>query len=448
MRMPQPAPPERLADFARTMGIEWFERAMALVSGPTVRGEYIPWDKLRRLPPPETLTHAQWWALLQLYRTSMRRSIPLRDKAGSPFGYVQTDSISRALHEIDLQVGGALQSDGVILPTQDMAERVLIRSLIEEAITSSQIEGATTTREVAKDMLRRNRAPRNAGERMILNNYRAMRRIGELRDEALTPALVFEIHRLVTQDAMDDADAGGRFRRADETIHIFNRQEEVVVYTPPPSDQLPARMEAMCAFANGETPDGFLHPALRAIALHFWLAYDHPFVDGNGRTARALFYWCMLRNKYWLFEYVSISDAILRHRGRYDLAYLHTETYDNDLTYFILYHLEMIKESIQRLHEHLAAAAKKSKAIEESLREHPALNHRQRALLGHAARHPAHTYTIAAHQRSHAIAYATARADLLDLVARGFLTQVQSGKSFHFQAAADLGKRLAPRPDR
>lgn len=61
-------------------------------------------------------------------------------------------------------------------------------------------------------------------------------------------------------------------------------------------------MTAMCAFPNGHLPDTFIHPAIRAIILHFWLGYDHPFVDGNGRTARALFYWAMLRQNYSLFE--------------------------------------------------------------------------------------------------------------------------------------------------
>ena len=61
-----------------------------------------------------------------------------------------------------------------------------------------------------------------------------------------------------------------------------------------------------------EIAGGFIHPMIRSIILHFWLAYDHPFVDGNGRTARALFYWSMLRHGYWLFEFISISQIILK----------------------------------------------------------------------------------------------------------------------------------------
>ena len=112
-----------------------------------------------------------------------------------------------------------------------------------------------------------------------------------------------------------------------------------IFHDPPPAEQLDERMAAMCDFANGKIPNHFIHPVVRAIILHFWLAYDHPFVDGNGRTARALFYWLMLRNNYWLFEFISISQIIRKAPIKYGRAFLYTETDDNDLTYFILYHL-------------------------------------------------------------------------------------------------------------
>ena len=92
-----------------------------------------------------------------------------------------------------------------------------------------------------------------------------------------------------------------------------------------------------------------MHPAIRAIILHFWLAYDHPFIDGNGRTARALFYWLMLRHGYWLFEFISISEIILKAPVQYGEAFLYTETDQNDLTYFIIHQTEVIRKSMQSL---------------------------------------------------------------------------------------------------
>lgn len=117
---------------------------------------------------------------------------------------------------------------------------------------------------------------------MIVNNFLTMQRIRTLKEQKMSRDLVFQIHRMVTEKTMEDPSAAGRFRRLDEDIAGRDMYGSVV-HQPPPADELDGRMEAMCAFANGDSPDFFVHPAVRAILLHFWLAYDHPFVDGNGR---------------------------------------------------------------------------------------------------------------------------------------------------------------------
>jgi Fic family protein len=94
-----------------------------------------------------------------------------------------------------------------------------------------------------------------------------------------------------------------------------------------------------------------VHPVVRAILIHFMLGYDHPFYDGNGRTARALFYWSLARSGYWLMEYVSISRLLRQAPAQYARAYRHTETDDNDTTYFIVHQLEVIQQAIAALHE-------------------------------------------------------------------------------------------------
>ena len=190
--------------------------------------------------------------------------------------------------------------------------------LIDEAITSSQMEGASTTRKVARDMIRSGRQPRDRSERMILNNFRAMQRIGEVRQEKLTIDLVCEIHRIVTEGTLDNPSAAGRFQRSeDDRVSIWDGNE--VLHSPPPAELLPARIQRLCDFANGETGSGYLPPVLRALTLHFMVGYEHPFEDGNGRTARALFYWSMLNQGYWLTEYlllhVSSGGIAAIHRG-------------------------------------------------------------------------------------------------------------------------------------
>ena len=401
---------------------------------------YHHWDDLRHRPPPADLTHAEWWLANQLRRAASRRPLPFSGGDDRPFHYAGVDPIPERLHEIDLGAGG-------LVPTAapGLRERLRVDSLISEAITSSQIEGATTTRRVAKDMLRSGRSPRDRSELMILNNFQTMhqimRRPGAVKDEPLTIDLILEMHARITEGTLDDPTAAGRLRRPDEPIVVTDSYGEVL-HQPPPAEALAERLEALCAFANGATPDAFVHPAIRAIALHFWLAYDHPFVDGNGRTARALFYWAMLHQGFWLFEFISISEVILKAPARYGRAFLLTETDDFDLTYFLLYHLDVIQRALAGLHGYLDRRAAELRELESELALAPTLNHRQRALLGHALRHPGFTYTVQSHRRSHAVAYDTARTDLLDLTERGLLVKARAGRKWVFQPAPGLESQV------
>jgi Fic family protein len=417
-----------------------FIKARAAVRDPLVGGEYVHWDRLRRLRPPDGLSLEDWWYGLKLVR-GVGNCVPLKDKTGQPFKFNVMGRIPEHLHEIDLGAGGFVQMPEQIT-NPETKDRYYVGSLIEEAITSSQLEGAATTRRVAKDMIRSGRKPRDRSEKMILNNYLTMQRIGEIKDEPLTPELVFQIHRLVTEGTLDDATAAGRFRRDDERVRVEDAYGEVF-HEPPPASQLADRMAAMCDFANGKTPGEFVHPALRSIILHFWLAYDHPFQDGNGRTARALFYWSMLHHRYWLCEFISISSLILKAPAEYERAFLYTETDDNDLTYFIIYHLELIRRAVDELHKYIARKTEQLRRVERELRGIADLNYRQRAIISHALRHPHQTYTIESHRRSHDVVYETARRDLHDLADRKLLNAAKVRKTWQYTPASDLEKRLA-----
>lgn len=405
----------------------------------TVKGAYLHWDDLRHRTPPQNLTHLQWWARLKFCRKSAAKRLPLSDRHGKPFALFLTDQLLGQLHDLSLNAGGKVR---IPEPVANAETRnfILVRSLMEEAITSSQLEGAATARAVAKEMIRENRPPRNRSERMILNNYRTMQRIIELKDEPLTKDMVFELHRLVTENTLDDPSAAGRFR-GNESIVVEDSYGEIL-HVPPPAADLKRRLALMCDFANGLSPEGFVHPAIRAIVLHFWLAYDHPFVDGNGRTARALFYWSMLKSGYWLFEYLSISSVILKAPVKYGRAYLLTETDDNDITYFLVYHIEVIRQALEELEAYLGRRSNRLASLEQRLSGMRDLNHRQRDLISHALRHPGHPYSIEPHRVSHGIVYQTARTDLLDLAKRGFLTKQKVANTWVFKPAKDLERRL------
>lgn len=417
-----------------------FDRVMELARTERLFRHYLHSDKLRRYPAPEGFTHEEWWLALKFQRLGLLKPVTLFDKQGHPFMFCVPELVQEELHEIDMGAGATLSVPEPITNPQTR-DQYLVRSLIEEAITSSQLEGAATTREVAKEMIRTGRPPRDVDEQMILNNYATMRRIIELKDEPLTPKRVFEIHRLVTDKTLDDASAAGRLRKPEEQRVVGDDFGEIY-HDPPPAEQLEKRLKAMCAFANAETPGYFVHPVVRAIILHFWLGYDHPFVDGNGRTARALFYWAMLHRGYWLFEFISISQILRKAPIKYARSFLYTETDDNDLTYFIVAQTRVIRRAIQELHEYIDQKTKEVRQLESRVRVLNMFNHRQVELVRHALKHPYQEYTIESHRKSHDVVYQTARADLLDLQKRGVLETKKRGKRMIFTVPRDLSDRL------
>ncbi len=411
------------------------------VQDTTSDGRYLHWDDLRFRKPPEGLSLEEWWLGLKMRRQSNYRVIPLKDTSGNEFRFTVPDLVTDLLHQID-RGGGTFVDIPEQVTNPEQRDRYVVRSLMEEAITSSQLEGAATTREVAKKMLADGRKPRDKSERMIVNNYVTMRQILDLKDKPLTPEVVFRIHREISEGTLEYPDGAGRFRRLDEDIKVMDEIEGTVFHNPPPADQLPARFQAMCDFANAKTPNFFVHPVIRGILLHFWLAYDHPFVDGNGRTARALFYWQMLHSGYWLFEYISISQFLRKAPVQYGTAFLQTETDEGDATYFIIHQAEVIRRALKELHDYVARKSAETRACLNALQKHPELNYRQQALIAHAVRHPGYAYQIAGHGARHAVTYATARADLLALAKLKFLEQRKAGRAFVFVAPNNLEIRL------
>lgn len=303
-------------------------------------------------------------------------------------------------------------------------------SLIEEALSSSQLEGAVVTRSEAKDMLRSNRKPSNSHERMVLNNFRTMQMLEDIRGEELTPELIQEIHRRISEGTLDQPEDEGRFRTTEDVIRLVDEECGEVMDTPPSADQLPARLEKLCAFANDRDMTGYLHPVIRSILLHFWLACEHPFVDGNGRTARALFYWSMLRHGFWLFEFISIFHILLRAPKKYYRSFLHTETDDNDLNYFIIHQLRTLLSAIESLHQYIARKKGKLEEMRGLFAPGGGLNHRQLALVRHALKNSSAVYTVESHRASHRVAVQTARTDLEGLRSMGMLVRTKRGKAF------------------
>lgn len=442
MRFPAVPPPFSPALLAA--GADAIARTDAHFRPDLPDGRYLHWDQLRRRQPPDGLTDVQWWAAQKLARSAAVTAVPgFTSSHGRPFWFCGgLDALSRATHELDRRD----VSREVLACMGDDAAREDYRydQLVEEAISSSLIEGATiSTRAQAKAMVREERPPASRSERMIYNNYLAMERILGIADRALTVDDLLEIHAILGDDALDVPDAAGRLRTVTDAVEVADPMTGEVWHVPPPAGELPERLRALLAFANDDG-DGqpFIHPLLRAMILHFWLAYLHPFVDGNGRMARALFYWRMLRAKYELAQFLSISGPIDRSKRQYSLAFAYTETDDGDLTYFLLNQVAVLRAATDELLGHLRERTDRLRAMQTMVKETALLNHRQRAALSYLVRHAGDAIEVGGHRTQHGVSYLTARKDLQDLEAAGFLNRVRVGRSDRYMIDPRFATRL------
>lgn len=416
------------------------------------KDRYLHWEEFRFKPQPEGLTAEQAWAGTKLARLKQSTTIPLTAENGRAFRFMETNSMRREMSWLDSNASGNLLTS-MELNDKAIGRSFRVSTLIEEAFSSSLLEGAATTREIAKQMIKAGRPPETKSERMVLNNYHAMQFIGQHKSDPLSIDMIRELHRIVTNGTLDREEMAGVIRGPADKV-VVEDTEGNVLHEPPAAGLLPSRLKRICDFANHDftkpnARDGnksiFIHPIIQAIALHFMIGYDHPFVDGNGRTARALFYWLMIRHGYWLMEFTSISKTLVKAPRRYGRAYLDVETDDFDLTYFCLHQIEVLRNSVAALQDHLKKKAQEISDLEGRLLEtgfDHELNYRQIDLLKKFVERPGIVVTIQEHQREYGSSYQTARTDLLTLEERGLLARRKVGKAFAFVAPRDLQARL------
>ncbi|MEA5261022.1 Fic family protein [Arcicella aquatica] len=383
-----------------------------------IQDDYLYWDKVK-YKSKEVLPIDFWKAIkFDRYLKSTRLSFGKYD-----FTYLLTNYIQQTLHHFDLNIGGTLGSNIGIAETDK--NKYVISSIVEEAISSSQMEGANTTRKKAKEMIQKELKPKNRSEQMIYNNYVTMKHIIAHKNDDLTPESLLDIHQLISHDTLDK-DEEGVFRDNDD-IHVINHINSEIVHTPPPKDELPELIEMLCNFFNHDDDKTFIHPIIKGIIIHFMIGWIHPFADGNGRTARTLFYWYMLKKGYWLTEYLSISRIIKDSKIQYEKAYLYTEIDDNDLGYFITYHIKTMEKAFEALKAYIAL---KQKEVVQAAKfvKIPSVNERMAQILKIFSEDSDRVMSIKEIENRFNISNFTARADLKTLVELGFLTIVQVNK--------------------
>ncbi|HLD58784.1 MAG TPA: Fic family protein [archaeon] len=406
--------------------------------------KYLYWEELKYHFSGLPIDYKKLWAIIKLFRTQQYKHIKIGEIT---FNYFLTEIAQEKLHFIDSHAGLIIGSESSLGRFQaGERKKYLINSLMEEAIASSQMEGAMTTRKVAKEMLRTRRKPKSNSEQMIYNNYQTITFIKELfesndqKNKQLTQNAVLSIHKKMTNGTLSNQSAEGKFRQSND-ITVEDSLTGEIMHVPPNANKIPQLMQDFCDLANSQSP--FIHPIIKAIALHFLIGYIHPFEDGNGRTARAIFYWSCLKAGYWTFEYMPISRIIKRAYTQYAKAYLYTENDELDLNYFIHYNLEAIAKAINELDDYLKQKQKeRTEALQLMTKVAKHLSLRQSLILKDFIEEPEKIITIQETQTKYNVTYQTARTDLLDLAKKGYLAYQKKQKQFLFYKSAQFEEKI------
>lgn len=378
------------------------------------------WDTIKYKRCPEGCTPQQLWTYVKAARVKSMMSV--WGKYGITL--TLTNQMQRMCHEIDMNWGGSWGTDSII--GDENKEQYLVGSLMEEAIYSSQMEGAATTRKVAKEMLRKKMTPKDKSQQMIANNYQTIQFIVSHKDALLTPELLLQIHQLMTEHTMQDPQEAGCFRSNNDVV-VENGITHETVHTPPTFEEIPNFVEDLCRFFNEQDAPQFIHPIIRGIIIHFMVAYVHPFADGNGRTARALFYWYMLKQGYWLTEYLSISRVIAKSKKSYEKAFLYTEADGMEMGYFVAYNMRVLQQSFKQLQDYIKRKQEEKRAANSFLRIGN-INTRQAQIIKMFADDSNLVVTIADLQAQFLVSPTTAKADVVGLINMGLLAEISFNK--------------------
>jgi len=267
--------------------------------------EYLYWDKIKYKNIPEWFNdNKELWGIIKIMRTPNIIS-PIKTETWNFFKFWELQFSKELLHEIDKNTSWTFFTS-----ISETDKKLFIANwTLEEAISSSQLEWASTTTKNAKEMIQKWKKPTTKDEQMILNNFHAMNYIkNDLIKKELEIWDLLYLQSVLTKDTIEK-DEIWRFRKDSDNIIV--EFEWKITHIPPNEKFLATEIKNFIDFANDKWSfDMFVHPIIKAILIHFWIWYLHPFCDWNGRTARALFYWYLLKHDYFGFSYIPLSSTI------------------------------------------------------------------------------------------------------------------------------------------
>jgi Fic family protein len=338
--------------------------------------------------------------------------------------YRITDRIARNLAEIE-RVRGFLEGARL---RAEWLEEMQGRAAVIESHHSTHIEGTELTLEQAEKILAGEKVE-NVREKDTteVKNYRealdlVARYLG--KEDPITEELIKDIHRTLVKEVRGGEYSPGEYRGIQN--YIINSATGEIVYTPPAAIFVPDMMEELLEWINRQRDISSL---LLAGIAQFQFVHIHPFLDGNGRTARLLSTLILYKTGYDFKRLFTLSEYYDRDRPAYYRAIQSVRDSDMDMTGWLEYFTEGLKTQLVEVQERGELAIKR-----DMLRERITalgLKERQEAVVEYVFQQG--KITNREYQQLCKVSQATAKRDLQEMVDKGVLEQVgKKGRGIYY----------------
>lgn len=388
---------------------------------------YLSPDEIKyRIEQQSELTE-DWPALSRkIVATRKIGAITLFLKSIEPrFWFYPSDAIQKKIDQIE-RLGKDLYQQ--INAHATFKQDFLLDSRIEEAITSAIYEGAHSTRAQAEQLIASGQRPKDKDEWMLFNNFKAMKWVKENTGRPLSKEVILQLHKIVTENALegDDVNFSGKFRND----KIFVGPHEGINYK-----LIEVAIAEMIAITTNNPR--YFHPLIKCILVHYFTAYIHPFFDGNGRTARALFYFKAMRNDLLYVELLSVSAYLKEHGTQYEGAFERVVKNDYDITYFIDFCLDSMFSSLNEVSRKVKYLLRMT-----DLRDRYGVSDHQVGLMQRMALHKFRTVEIEEYAGQIGKSREFARQELKKLVDLDLIAELKVSKKLVYKVNAKKLKEL------
>ncbi len=389
---------------------------------------YLPLEEIKFRLEKLYISHIDWPNIAKKIQNLRKLGgVPLFfESIDKKFWFFPSDCLNKKINQIEI-LGNKLFEK--IERHGTFKNEFLSNSSIEEALTSAIYEGANTTRSKAKEFIALGKKPKNKAEWMVVNNYLAMKWIKDNYLLPVTKEVILKIHEIVTKNTLDGDDEKfcGKFR--DDVVFVGNHQgidHNLISYSLDQAIQLTTNNPR------------YLHGIIQGILLHYFIAYIHPFFDGNGRSARSLFYFIGFKNNLNYLELISISAHLKEHGKRYEKSFDLVKEHELDISYFIDFCLDSLIFALGKIEEKINYLIKIS-----NLKDSLALSPNQTALLQKMALNKYKGISIEEYGLSINKSREVSRKNLKDLVRKGLLREEKIGKRYIYYVQSKKLKETA-----